>query len=402
MSTRRAMQLGFLLLTVVSVFMLRLNAESWCPFGGIEAFYTYLCEGNLVCSLGVSNFYVLAALLASVFLVRRAFCGYLCPIGALSEWLYGAGQRLGVPNLQISRGVDRLLSVSKYLVLAAILSVTWQAGELLFRGYCPAYVLLGRHGEDITIWAYVVVGLIVVFSLFISMPFCRWFCPLAAAINPLSRFGLGRIRRNSVSCSSCKRCNRVCPMEIPVAHLSEVKAARCISCLKCVDACGGEKSLAFGPPIWFGGTWRGSIVAVVLFACMCGAAVAAYVAPFPSFIKSRGDLPKQIASLELRLSGLTCRGRANLLVGFLERDDIYAILGKETGRPGYYRIEAWPNAQWARVRISYDPEAADSAAIKLAISEPYFDLATNRWWLSPFVIQGERFTPPDVRAGPSP
>ena len=78
-------QIGFLALTLVFVFALQANAERFCPFGGVEAIYAYVTEGNTLCSVGVSNFFVLGGVLLSVVLLRRAFCGYACPVGTLQE-----------------------------------------------------------------------------------------------------------------------------------------------------------------------------------------------------------------------------------------------------------------------------------------------------------------------------
>jgi polyferredoxin len=396
--TRRVVQGGFLALALLGVFYFRANAESWCPFGGIEALYTYVHEGNLLCSLGISNFYVLAALLASVLVVRRAFCGYLCPIGTVSEWLRIASGRLGLPGLRIPAPLDHMLSLAKYLVLAAVLVATWRAGELLFRGYCPAYALVSRHGADITCWAYVVAGAIALVSLIVTMPFCRWFCPLAAVSNPFSRLGLARIKRNLASCSECGRCAASCPMAIPVHQLRQVTSSRCLSCMNCIDACPRkqERPLSWGPPDWLGRVWpRWTVIGVLLLSA--GSAVAAaYLAPLPSFVKVRGTPPARIASVELRVRELTCRGRANLLVGFLERDDMYQLPGAEPNLPGYYRLEAWPSPDVAVVRVSYDPRHSNEESIQRAITEPYFDMAENRWWMSPFVIEG--YTPPGLQA----
>ena len=137
--------------------LLAANAEAWCPFGGVEAVYTYLREGNLLCSLGVSNFYALAAVIASVLLLRRAFCGYMCPLGTMSEWLRGIGRRFGLRMLRIPAGLDRVLSLGKYLVLAVVLVATWRLGELAFSGLLPrlrsarpprrGHYLLGLRGR---------------------------------------------------------------------------------------------------------------------------------------------------------------------------------------------------------------------------------------------------------------
>ena len=160
--------------------------------------------------------------------------------------------------------------------------------------------------------------------------------------------------------------------------------------MNCVEACPREKqhAILWGPPNWLGRAWPRATIVVVLLLCGGAAVAAAYLAPLPSFVQSRGIQPEQVATVELRIQGLSCRGRANLLVGFLERDDTYQIPGPSASAPGFYRLEAWPDPIIASVLISYDPRHANEETIKNAIIEPFYDLSTNRWWLSPFVIQG--------------
>ena len=110
---RRIVQLGFVALTLVGVFVVRGNAELWCPFGGVEAIWTYAREGNLICSLGVSNFYILGAVLLVALLLRRAFCGYACPIGAISEWIQVGAKRFGIHPARVPYTLDRVLAKLK-------------------------------------------------------------------------------------------------------------------------------------------------------------------------------------------------------------------------------------------------------------------------------------------------
>jgi hypothetical protein len=383
--TRRSVQALSLALVIVGVFLLRANCERWCPFGGVEAIYTYVAEGNMLCSLGVSNFFVLGGVLAATLLLRRAFCGYLCPIGSLSEWVHAFGRRWGVPQVHVPERWDRALSALKYGVLAIVLVWTYRAGELIFRGFDPCYALLSRHGDDITYWAYLVSGAIVVGSLLISIPFCRWFCPLAAVLNVVSRIGVTRIARDAASCRQCAQCARRCPMAIPVDRVAQVTAARCMSCLECVAACPvsqtRERALRWGPAWPRGRTWPQWLLLAVLLGCTLGAVAASYLIPVPSFIKARGEPPAQTQTVVLHISDLTCRGRANLLAYFLERDDLFAL-------PGYLHIAAWPGPGWAEARITFDPGHTDAAAIQEAITEPYFDAGENLWRMSPFQIQG--------------
>ncbi|MCU0875343.1 MAG: 4Fe-4S binding protein [Pirellulaceae bacterium] len=383
--TRRILQAALLTLTLVGVFAVGANCERWCPFGGVEALYTYAAEGNMVCSLGTSNFFILGGVLLVTLLLRRAFCGYLCPIGTISEWTRALGRRLGIPPLRIAPGVDRGLSLLKYPVLALILAATWRSGELLFRGYDPCYALLSRHGEDITYWAYVISALILLASLAIVMPFCRWFCPLAAVLNPFSRWGLMRIHRDPQHCHDCGRCVKRCPMAISVDQVQQVTAARCLSCFECLEACpqgrSAARAISWGPPAWLGRRWSPAALVPILLLCTSAAVAASYLFPLPSFIKTRGQAPSQTARLELVVDDLTCRGRANLLVYFLDRDDMFQV-------PGYLRVEAWPGPTAAHLHIRYDPSQTNELAIQQAITEPYFETDSGNWRPSPFRIAG--------------
>ncbi len=388
-TTRRVIQFGFLALTLVGVFVWRGNAERWCPFGGVEALYTYITEGNLTCSLAVSNFYILGGVILMTLLLRRAFCGYMCPIGTVSEWLQRIAVRCGVRAGRVPPKLDRGLSLLKYPVLVVILFFTWRTAELVFRGYDPCYALISRHGEDITFWAYVVSGAIVLGSLIVVMPFCRWLCPLAAVLNPFSRIGITRITRDEHACVDCGQCARVCPMDIPVDRVTKVTAARCLSCMNCVAACPQRDSAAisWGLPGRWGRrlrtsrAWAMGVLAGVLLFCTTAAVAATYLFPLPSYVTSRGEPPAVTATADLRIFNLGCRGNANLLKYYLERDDAFAI-------PGYFKLEAWPGPGAAEARIIYDPSRGDEPTIIQAITEPYYDGLAQRWRPSPFEIEG--------------
>jgi len=376
------LQSGFLLLTVIGVFVIAGNAESWCPFGGIEALYTYLSEGTLPCSLAFSNFYILGAVVLMTLLLRRAFCGYVCPVGTISDWVQRTSAHWGVRPFAVPVLVDRSLSMLKYLVLGTVLFFTYRSAELVFRGFDPCYALISRHGEDITIWAYAIAGAIIVLSIVLTMPFCRWLCPLAAALSPFSVVGFARIKRDDATCVRCGECANVCPMAIPVHRTVEVRHARCISCLSCLDACPthSDGALSWGPP-GFGRRWPHWIVPALALSLTSAAVAAVSFFAIPSFVATRGEAGANTAEIELEVDGLTCRGRATLLMYFLERDDVFAL-------SEFLELQAWPGSGAARVIIGVDSSTSTPDDVKRAMTEPYYDEAGGVWRFSPFAIRG--------------
>lgn len=381
-STRRFVQAGFLILTLVGVFVVRGNAERWCPFGGIETMYTYFTKGHTVCSLNVSNMYVFGAVIFMTLLLKRAFCGYACPIGAVSEWLGEIGKKLGIKRISVPPQVDRVLSMLKYVVVVLILAKTWQVGELIFRGFDPCYALIGRHGEDITYWAYVVLGGIALVSLMIVMPFCRWLCPLAALMNPISKLGRLQVNRHEDACINCGKCARVCPTAIPVDKVKHVSHASCLTCMNCIDACPAKDkgALTWGPVAAKKHVPQLAIV-VILLLCIGGAVAASFIAPLPSYTYVRGEVPSQVETMKMKVTGLACHGTAGQLEMFLNREDEIAV-------PGYLRVIAWPGPGEVGIHISYDPAVTDEESIKMAMTEPYFEPIDGRWRESPFSIAG--------------
>jgi hypothetical protein len=126
---------------------------------------------------------------------------------------------------------------------------------------------------------------------------------------------------------------------------------------------------------------------------MSAAVSAAYVFPMPSFAWSREEFREDAAILDMGVEELDCRGRANLLVYYLDRDD-------ELELPGPLRLEAWPGPGVSRVRIIYDAGRIDETMIRMAVTEAYYDSDSNSWRPSPFRIEGyDPFDPTGANGG---
>jgi ferredoxin len=64
----------------------------------------------------------------------------------------------------------------------------------------------------------------------------------------LYRFGRFRVRRNETTCIHCKKCDQVCPVNIPVESGIDVTSSECINCNECVNVCPVKDTLFVSGP----------------------------------------------------------------------------------------------------------------------------------------------------------
>ncbi len=77
-----------IIITMTNVFSkTSSDPEAYCPFGGLQAFGSYLSSETLACSMTTVQVLMGLALGVGVILFGKLFCGYLCPVGLVSEYI---------------------------------------------------------------------------------------------------------------------------------------------------------------------------------------------------------------------------------------------------------------------------------------------------------------------------
>lgn len=212
--------------------------EAFCPFGGVEALYSIFTAKQYTCALAPLNLGMFVGLLGLTIVSKRSFCGWVCPIGSIGEWIHRFGDKVWKKRPHLPRSADKYLRLLRYPVLAVILYYTYTIGDLIFRGYDPYYIIFSGFGHSADSWiSFAVLGIFVAGSFFQPMFFCRYFCPLAAVLDPFSKLGLMRIRRSTDTCTDCTVCNRVCHFGVEPMSKVSISHRDCVNCLECVEAC---------------------------------------------------------------------------------------------------------------------------------------------------------------------
>ncbi len=170
-------------------------------------------------------------------LVGPAFCGWVCPLGTIQEWVGKIGKKLFKRkyNHFIPYKIDRILRYSRYLVLAWVIYMTAVSGKLIFSDIDPYFALFNFWTSEVAIGGLIVLGITLISSLAIERPWCKYACPYGAVLGIFNTFRIFSIRRNESTCKLDLACNRVCPMNIPVSEKKVIRDHQCISCLKCTS-----------------------------------------------------------------------------------------------------------------------------------------------------------------------
>ncbi len=263
------------------------DPEAWCPMGGLQALATFLANSTLPCSMSSVQVMMGIVLAVAAMLFAKLFCGYLCPVGTVEDFLSGLRKGLGwKKGIFIRNGsvADKLLRILKYALLFVVFYSTVTASELFCKNFDPYYAVATGFKGEITLWMAITSVSLVVLGGFLTDRFwCRWICPLGALSNSLKYWawvvvlfgtvlvlGLCKVSVNWVAvlavfcavgylleilvpngayqslavikdeslCNRCKMCTHHCPYHIAVDKCrSRVSHVDCTLCGECCASC---------------------------------------------------------------------------------------------------------------------------------------------------------------------
>ena len=257
--------------------------EAYCPFGGLLAIGSFISRGSLSCSMTSIQIMMGVMLLAGAVLFSKLFCGYICPIGTISEWIGKLGDKFRL-RVTLSGQTDIVLRSLKYILLFITFYFTLTSSELFCKKFDPYYAAASGFNVDVVLlYALISIGILIIGSFFFRFFWCKYLCPFGALTNIfrftwwfaaiavifllLSFLGIKisfmypllaitcagyileiicmnkvrpsffHITRNSETCTSCNKCSKHCPQGIDVAVVKRVDHIDCNLCGDCLYAC---------------------------------------------------------------------------------------------------------------------------------------------------------------------
>ena len=166
---------------------------------------------------------------------RGTYCGWLCPFGALQEFVAKVGQQLKIPQIRLKPKTDSRLKLIKYVVLAVILFSAIYSSHIT-----DMIVEIEPFKTAITLnfmrsWPFVAYALgLLVANMFVYKFFCRYLCPFGAGLAVLGRTRiLDWIPRRNECGKPCQSCSYQCAYQA-IKRDGKIQYDECFQCMDCV------------------------------------------------------------------------------------------------------------------------------------------------------------------------
>jgi polyferredoxin len=213
------------------------SLHSVCPFGGVVSVYQYATTGTFVQKIHDSAFILMIIVFLLTILFGPVFCGWICPLGTIQEWMGKVGRKLFKRryNTFVPVRLDNILRYLRYLVLAWVIYMTAVTGALIFAEYDPYHAMFNLWSDEIAVSGVIILAVTLLLSIFVERPWCKYACPYGALLGLSNLFRVFGIRRNATSCTADGACSVMCPMNIEVDTKTVVRDHQCISCLECTS-----------------------------------------------------------------------------------------------------------------------------------------------------------------------
>jgi len=237
------------------------------PGGGLfKACFVHMVSENLTWQTPLKYLTLYLLIFVSLaFLLGRAWCGWVCPLGTMGDALNALRRRFRIDHVDFSSGFHRALRIGSYAILVPVLAVSLVIGMpaytplqcYLFLPYCqmcPSRLLCPLFGgrtstlADFTngistffsIASWVVLGIFVA-AFFLGRRVWCHLCPIGLLTSWFNRGCLTELRQDPLRCSRCAACADACPMGLDHVVRGRRRAVLnepgCVLCLRCVDAC---------------------------------------------------------------------------------------------------------------------------------------------------------------------
>lgn len=172
--------------------------------------------------------------LGLLFWGRGVYCGWLCPFGALQELTNQVARHFAVPQIEVPLVVQERLWVIKYTLFVAILGLSFYSMEqaLVLAEVEPFKTAMSMRFQRAWPFLAFVVAILAA-GLFIERFYCRYICPLGAALAIPAKLRLFDWLKRRPQCGrECRLCEKLCTVGA-IDAIGRINPNECVLCLRC-------------------------------------------------------------------------------------------------------------------------------------------------------------------------
>mgnify|MGYP006301488179 FL=1 len=178
---------------------------------------------------------MLVVLLLVSWISNKSICGYGCQLGLLQDLLHRVPLPKWQPPFWLSNGV-RILAFGGLIGGLTLASLDWIGVVDPFRLF----------QFELTVPMAVTGGLVILASLFVYRPWCRFLCPFGLVSWGVEQVSVYRPRIDRDACKGCQRCVKACPSGAMADFYADATLhADCFACGACIDACSVDDALGW-------------------------------------------------------------------------------------------------------------------------------------------------------------
>jgi polyferredoxin len=223
-----------------ALYLLSLFSLAWfgfyregcvCPVGSLQNVAVALTDPNYRIPILVTATFFLPLIVAALF--GRAFCGGVCALGAIQEFVL-------IRPVQVPRRLDQALGLLKYVYLAAAIWFAIQPAasrDFLVCRFDPFVGIFRRGGFA---HMYAIGAAFLIGGMFVGRPYCRYLCPYGGLLSWCARLAARGVSITPNRELDCGLCRDACPYGA-IENLRAVQSS-CLYCARCYNSCPVSRS----------------------------------------------------------------------------------------------------------------------------------------------------------------
>ena len=236
---------------VVPDFERPAGVEAFLPISALVSLKHLLYTGTIN-RIHPSGLVLFLMIIFTAVFAKKGFCSWVCPVGTLSEYLYGSHTLLFQKQFQMPVFPDFLLRALKYLIAGFFIYQIFykmpingieQFIQSPYNRFADINML--KFFTQMSTTAFIVLMSLFVLSILFRHFWCRYLCPYGALLGLVGLLSLGKINRNPSHCTGCGKCEKKCPGMIAIRQKTIVHSLECSACLTCIESCPEKGALGF-------------------------------------------------------------------------------------------------------------------------------------------------------------